>query len=461
MSLDRIIVVGNQQRTQRLVRPFTANLFSADNVEDTLDVINSVGPDMIVIDEWLFGGDTGALIKKISSEFETLAVLAVLKDADDAKAESLMACGALDCINGESDNSRLGRIIDKVKYSQDNRSEEAVFFADDCPASVSIVGKSPSMTNSLKMIKIVAKSACNPVLVIGETGTGKELAAKAIHILRHGSSSKFVAVNCAALTANLLESELFGHVKGSFTSADSEKTGLFEIAENGTIFLDEISEMPLDLQAKLLRVVQEQTFRKVGGTKEIKCNATVIASSNRNLLREVEAGKFRKDLYYRLSVFPITLAPLRHPERKEDIPLLAEYFLRTSVVAPDKTPKIKSLTKLAIETLKNHDWPGNVRELCNVIDRAILMETTDKIGCNNLLLTDDLLMENPESSAICGFKDFSLENAEKELIGRALQESNGQKTRAAALLGITRATLYAKVKQYNIPTANQKVAVSA
>ena len=162
-----------------------------------------------------------------------------------------------------------------------------------------------------------------------------------------------------------------------------------------------------------------------------------------------------------LAVFPITLAPLRHPERKEDIELLAEYFLRTSVIAPDKTPKVRSLTKLAIETLKKHDWPGNVRELCNVIDRAIMMETTDKIGCNNLMITDDLLMENPESSAICGFKDFSLENAEKELIGRALQESNGQKTRAAALLGITRATLYAKVKQYNIPTANQKVAVSA
>ena len=188
-------------------------------------------------------------------------------------------------------------------------------------------GKSEAMTGALKMIKIVAKSACNPVLVIGETGTGKELAAKAVHILRHGSSSKFVAVNCAALTANLLESELFGHVKGSFTSAESEKTGLFEVAENGSIFLDEISEMPLDLQAKLLRVIQEQTFRKVGGTKEIKCNATIIASSNRNLLREVEEGKFRKDLYYRLAVFPITLAPLRHPERKDDIALLAEYFL--------------------------------------------------------------------------------------------------------------------------------------
>jgi DNA-binding NtrC family response regulator len=461
MSLDRIIVVGNQQNTQQLIRPFTSNLFSADNLDDAWDVVSSVNPDMIVIDEWLFGDKVCEFIKKINSKFENLPVLTVLKSRDDAKSESLVSSGAFDCLNGKADDNRLGRIIDKIKYSKTDGESEDTFFADDCPGSVSIVGKSVAMTNTLKMIKIVAKSACNPVLVIGETGTGKELAAKAVHILRHGSSSKFVAVNCAALTANLLESELFGHAKGSFTSAESEKTGLFEVAENGTIFLDEISEMPLDLQAKLLRVIQEQTFRKVGGTKEIKCNATVIASSNRNLLREVEAGKFRKDLYYRLAVFPITLAPLRHPERKDDIELLAEYFLKTSVVAPDKLPKIRSLTKLAIETLKKHDWPGNVRELCNVIDRAILMETTDKIGCNNLMLTDDLLMENPESSAICSFKDFSLENAEKELIGRALQESNGQKTRAAALLGITRATLYAKVKQYNIPTANQKVAVSA
>lgn len=461
MSLDRIIVIGNQQKTQQMIRPFTSNLFSADNLQDAWEVVGSVDPDMIVIDEWLFGDKACEFIKKVNSKFESLPILVVLKSKDDVKADSLVSDGAFDCINGKSDDNRLGRIIDRVIYAKTGKKDQGNFFADDCPASVSIVGKSVAMTETLRKIKIVAKSACNPVLVIGETGTGKELAAKAVHILRHGSSSKFVAVNCAALTANLLESELFGHVKGSFTSAESEKTGLFEVAENGTMFLDEISEMPLELQAKLLRVIQEQTFRKVGGTKEIKCNATIIASSNRNLLREVEEGKFRKDLYYRLAVFPITLAPLRHPERKEDVELLAEYFIRTSVIAPDKTPKIKSLTKLAIETLKKHDWPGNVRELCNVIDRAIMMETTDKIGCNNLMLTDDLLMENPESSAICSFKDFSLENAEKELIGRALQESNGQKTRAAALLGITRATLYAKVKQYNIPTENQKIAVSA
>ncbi len=306
------------------------------------------------------------------------------------------------------------------------------------------------------MIRLVAQSSCNPVLIIGETGTGKELAARAVHILRHGSDRKFVAVNCAALTANLLESELFGHVKGSFTSADRDKTGLLELAAQGTIFLDEISEMPLDLQANLLRVIQEKTFRKVGGLHDITCNATILTSSNRNLLKEVEKGKFRRDLYYRLTICPITLAPLRSSNRKDDIPLLADYFIKNSTICPEKTDKIKGLTKLAIQSLQNHTWPGNVRELRNVIERAILLETTDKIGMTNLIIHPEQGTAENYDPAAPSLSDFSLERAEKELIAKALSEANWQKTKAAALLGITRATLYAKVKQYNIQQAPPK-----
>jgi transcriptional regulator with PAS, ATPase and Fis domain len=306
------------------------------------------------------------------------------------------------------------------------------------------------------MIRLVAKSSCNPILIVGETGTGKELAARAVHILRHGSDTKFVAINCAALTANLLESELFGHVKGSFTSADREKTGLLELAETGSIFLDEISEMPLELQAKLLRVLQEKTFRKVGGLKDISCKATIIASSNRNLFKEVEKGKFRRDLYYRLTICPITLAPLRSSNRKNDIPLLAEYFIKNSTICPDKAGKIKGLTKLASESLQKHHWPGNVRELRNVIERAILLETTDKIGLSNLILQPESIDQDTPEDVTRPINDFSLERAEKELIAKALNESGWQKTRAAGLLGITRATLYAKVKQYNIQQVTAK-----
>jgi transcriptional regulator with PAS, ATPase and Fis domain len=257
------------------------------------------------------------------------------------------------------------------------------------------------------------------------------------------------------LTANLLESELFGHVRGAFTGADKDKTGLLELAGEGTIFLDEISEMPMDLQAKLLRILQEKTFRKVGGINDLVCKATIITSSNRDLRQEVRANRFRRDLYYRLSICPITISPLSSSERRDDIRLLAEYSLKTSTVCPAKAGKITSLTEMCIEALEKHTWPGNVRELRNVIERAILLETTDKIGLSSILIEPDETvspcdeirnMHNPKTSA----GDFSLDKAERELIARALQESGWQKTRAAALLGITRATLYAKVKQHNI-----------
>jgi len=209
--------------------------------------------------------------------------------------------------------------------------------------------------------------------------------------------------------------------------------------------------MQPDLQAKLLRVLQEKTFRKVGGTEQIECKATIIASSNRNLLKEVEAGKFRQDLYYRLSICPICLSPLRCQTRKEDILLLAEFFIRNSTICPEKTGRIKGLTKLAAETLLRHNWPGNVRELRNVIERAILLEASDRIGTSTLILHPEHF-DAPQvvEGFTVGLKDFSLEKAEKELVKKALEEAGWQKTRAASLLGITRATLYAKVKQYNI-----------
>ncbi len=199
-----------------------------------------------------------------------------------------------------------------------------------------------------------------------------------------------------------------------------------------------------------MRVLQEKSFRKVGGVKNIVCKASIMASSNRNLNDEVRVNRFRRDLYYRLNVSPITLTPLRSPERREDIRLLAEYFLETSTICPEKRNKITSLTQLAIEALEKHDWPGNVRELSNVIERAILLETTEKIGLSGIVIDPTECSRVSGSPTTNLIKGFSLAKAERELISRALQETGWQKTRAAALLGITRATLYAKVKQYNI-----------
>lgn len=453
MAVEKILVVGRHPKAHTLARPFTRKLFAADDAGDIWQLIDSVEPNLILFDADIPHDDIYETLLALKERGLGMPVVFVCANHDHQTADELVNAGAYNYLLGYDDTARMGQIIDHVEHPQSVL--ESRFFVEDCPSKVSIVGKSQAIEKTLRMIRTVAASNCNPILIVGETGTGKELAARAVHIVRHGSDQKFVAINCAALTANLLESELFGHVKGSFTSADREKTGLLELAGGGTVFLDEVSEMPFDLQAKLLRVLQERTFRKVGGTEEIECKATIIATSNRSLLKEVDKGRFRRDLYYRLSICPITLAPLRSQSRRDDIPLLAEYFILNSEICPEKKGKIKGMTKLAAETLLRHVWPGNVRELRNVIDRAILLENSDRIGTSTLMLHPEYFEEETcipgEQPMISeGLMDFSLEKAEKELVKKALEQAGWQKTRAAALLGITRATLYAKVKQYNI-----------
>jgi DNA-binding NtrC family response regulator len=464
MNSHKFVVVTKDPDTQRLAQRYGEEVFGADDPTEALDVIRMVEPDLVLYDHRFGPNRIGKLLNQTHDT--AVPIVVVGEDGDsDAASDEFIKAGAAGYLQGSKDYDRMEQIVNRIVNESDvvgiespqvdciaTTQEQELnqrFFAEDIACSVSMVGKSKAMLGSLKMIKLVAGSCCNPVLIVGETGTGKELVAKAVHALRH-PQEPFVAVNCAALTATLLESELFGHVRGSFTGADRDKTGLLELAGAGTLLLDEISEMPVDLQAKLLRVLQERSFRKVGGIKKITCKATIMASSNRNLKNEVQSNRFRRDLYYRLNISPIVLAPLRSPERKEDIKLLAEYFLRTSVICPEKRNKVTSLTKLAVENLEKHDWPGNVRELRNVIERAMLLETTDKIGLSGIVFDPTECNHASDSPTDGLIKGFSLANAERELIARALNETGWQKTRAAALLGITRATLYAKVKQYNI-----------
>lgn len=466
MSSRRIVAVSNDPDVQLLAEQCGHEVFLTDDPRDALDVVHRLYPNLVLLDHRFGRAQIEEFLRRADNYLTDVPVVIVGDDGCDTGFSAEWAqMGAHDYLRGRQDCNELERIIETIegKGGKDERNTEQIddlspadwktslsrFFAEDLAGSVSMAGKSPAVLSALKMIRLVAGSRCNPILIVGETGTGKELAAKAVHTLRH-PNDKFVAVNCAALTATLLESELFGHVRGAFTGADRDKTGLLELAGSGTLLLDEISEMPTDLQAKLLRVLQERTFRKVGGVKDITCSATLIASSNRNLKAELQANRFRRDLYYRLDVSPIVLAPLRSPQRSSDVSLLAEYFLKVSAICPEKRNKVTSLTRLAVEALENHDWPGNVRELRNVIDRAILLETTDKIGLSGIVIdpTDcAAASENPAAGLV---KGFSLAKAERELISRALHETGWQKTRAAALLGITRATLYAKVKQYNI-----------
>jgi DNA-binding NtrC family response regulator len=447
MILEKVVTVGKETEVQQLAAQVGRQVFAADDYKEALEVIKRVNPELVLLERQFAQEFCNA-----SDKNHDVCIAVIDTDENSTHSgEQFIRMGAHYYLRGKQDYQQLQEIISKIKNKLENfvsTDEKNKFFADDLAASVCMVGNSEAAKHTLRMIKIVANSQCNPLLIVGETGTGKEVAARAVHSIRH-PNQRFVAVNCAALTANLLESELFGHVKGAFTGADSDKTGLLELAGEGTIFLDEITEMPTDLQAKLLRVLQEKTFRKVGGTKEINCRATIIASSNRNLKSEVKANRLRSDLYYRLNIFPIIIAPLRAPERQEDIPLLIKYFLKTLCTHPEKT-KITAVTKLAMEVLIKHDWPGNVRELRNVIERAVLLETTDKIGLSSIVLDPIEFRWFYDNATPDKIKDFSLAKAEQELILKALQSVNWQKTQAAELLGISRATLYAKVKQYSI-----------
>ncbi len=420
--------------------------------------------------------ETLALLGELASAPARPRTVVAAAGASAGEAVELMKAGACDVITQPLSADVLGRLAEGIAEDIDRVGGKLErFFCEDAPPGVAMVGRSDGAAETLRMLRLVAESRCNPVLVTGETGTGKELAARAVHAWRCGDPEKFVAVNCAALTANLLESELFGHVRGAFTGADRDKTGLLELAGTGTIFLDEISEMAPDLQAKLLRVLQERTFRKVGGTTDLPCEATVVASSNRDLPAEVRAGRFRKDLYYRLAVFPVALQPLRAARRREDVPLLAEYFLATSDIR--RGPRATDLTAGARRKLLAHDWPGNVRELRNVIDRALILAGGEKIEAEHVAFDLGAAVADepaPPSSPPADTpatppceepaprrprKDFSLETAEREFILRALKETGWQRTRAAALLGITRATLHAKLKRYDIqpPEAGKKL----
>jgi two-component system NtrC family response regulator len=455
MLLEKVVVIGKDLTTVDSVRTIAAQVFAADDVSDAWELIPSISPEFIILDPSVASDQLENFFALRSKKNINVPAAAVVQNASESSKQDLLSAGAIDVV-GPDQLDRMPQLAQLAK----NFNSQQIPSPKPCDEIDFIVGSSDSTRKTLDLIKLVAKSRCNPVLVIGESGTGKELAARAVHQLRHGRDSVFVGINCAALTASLLESELFGHVKGAFTGADRDKIGLLELAQDGTIFLDEISEMPLDLQAKLLRVLQEKTFRKVGGIKEIACRATIVASSNKNLFKESQSNKFRQDLYYRLAVCPITIAPLRSASRCVDITVLAQHFLQTSGICPEKCGKITGFTKLALEALQRHTWPGNIRELKNVIERAIILETTDKIGTSSLVFNPE---QDPDqqSSSTAPVSDFSLERAEKELISRALLQSGYQKTRAASLLGITRATLYAKVKQYDIKLPESAIPVMA
>lgn len=348
-----------------------------------------------------------------------------------------MQCGAFDYLVKGDDNDKLipsvSRVMQKIGMqkrieSLENRLEEKYSFA-------SILGRSALLREAIHLAEKVAPTD-STVLLEGETGAGKELFAQAVHTGSPRKSFPFVAVNCSAFPKDLLESELFGHKKGAFTGAAYDKKGLFQEAHTGTLFLDEIGEMNPDLQAKLLRVLETQTFMRIGDTKPVKVNVRIIAATNRNLKAESDSGNFRADLYYRLSSFRIEVPALRN--RTEDIEILANHFLH--YYASRVRRRITGIEPAFLNALKQHTWKGNIRELKNVIERAVIL-------CEGTTLAVELLPEElirPANTT----DTFSLAEAEKKHIWMVLQHTRGNKTRAAELLGIGLTTLYRKIEEY-------------
>ena len=309
-----------------------------------------------------------------------------------------------------------------------------------------IVGKSKKMQHLFTQIQAAAAGDIT-VLIQGETGTGKELVAKSIHDNSQRKAGPFIAINCAAIPAELIENELFGHEPGAFTGAIAQQIGQFEHANTGTLFLDEIGDMPLTLQAKLLRVLQEREFWRIGGTSTISIDIRVLAATNQDLENAIRDGYFRPDLYYRLSAFSITVPPLR--ERREDIPILADHFLKKSAAAAEKS--IRAISPDALQVLTQHGFPGNVRELKNAIERAVLYETTDLLQPQSLLLHQT---QEDSQAATEGSADTTvilpLDEVEQRAIIHALKVMDNNISDTARALGIGRNTLYRKLKQYNL-----------
>jgi transcriptional regulator with GAF, ATPase, and Fis domain len=308
-----------------------------------------------------------------------------------------------------------------------------------------IVGSSSALQRVLSLVAKVAPTDAS-VLVTGETGTGKELIARAIHRQSRRSSRAFVSVNCAAIPRDLIASELFGHEKGSFTGALQRRLGRFELAEGGTIFLDEVGELPMETQIALLRVLQEHEFERVGGTRSIRTNVRVIAATNRNLHAAIAAGTFRSDLFYRLNVFPIDMPPLQ--ERREDIPVLVEYFVDHCARKVGKN--IQGITKESLDLLRSYPWPGNIRELQNVIERSVIMCETENFSLDKTWLAEQPLATEPKIPLDLSEK---LAAQEKEMIEVALRESAGRvfgPSGAATKLGMARSTLESKIRSLKI-----------
>ena len=427
----------------------------AGSVADGIKQFNAELPAAVLLDIDLPDGSGLDVLREIKREHPEAIAIMITGNVHVDNTISALRGGAYDFIAKPINLEELRITIRNALETRHLRREVAQTRKERAREFnfSQIVGESPAMKKMLGLAAKVAESEVASVLLQGESGTGKDLVAKAIHYGSQRADGPFVAVNCAALPATLIESELFGYEKGAFTDAKARKEGLFEQAEGGTLLLDEIGELELSLQAKLLRVLEEGAFRRVGGLKDIPLDVRVLAASNRDLKAESEAGRFRLDLYYRLSIIQIDIPALR--ERGDDVLLLSQHYVDT-IGAKLRRRKITGLAPEAVAIFRKYDWPGNVRELRNVIERALILEDADQITPEylpgSLLMSTRMQPVSSDSSEdsprfVLPSEGISLDEAELSFVRQAIQRSGGNQTRAAELLGISRDQLRYRLKK--------------
>lgn len=395
-------------------------------------------PHIVLCDVKLPDGDGVSFVKELKAKYPLVEIILLTAFGNIPDGVQAIKNGAFDYITKGNDNDRIVPLLYQAYEKARAQKKSAVKIKEKGAYTFDeIIGQSPLIKQAVQLAQKIAPAGAN-VLLLGETGTGKEVFANAIHAHSRRHDKAIVAINCSAFARDLLEGELFGHKAGAFTGATKDKKGLIELADGGTLFLDEIGEMNIDLQAKLLRVIENGEFIKLGDVKTTKVNVRIIAATNRDLLRSITEGSFREDLYYRLNVFSISLPPLR--EHAEDIPELARHFL--SYYAAKEDRPVLHINKEALQLLQQYPWKGNIRELRNVLERATIMADGDTI------LPEHLPFEIQKQSA--GSSNLTLASVEKDHIQKVLRYTNGNKTKTAVLLGIGLTTLYRKMEEYRI-----------
>lgn len=446
---EKILIVDDEigilDTVSEILKDEGYDTFTAENAEDALNIIEKQEIDLVFLDVWLPKMSGIEALKKLKEKDSQIPVIMISGHANIEIAVQAIKLGAFDFLEKPPSMERVILTTERALQFK-NLEKENIKLRSSITKKYELIGSSNAMKRIKTQIEMVAKGDSR-VLIFGESGTGKELVARMIHSLSQRANAPFVEVNCAAMPQELIESELFGHEKGAFTGAIEKKLGKFELANGGSLFLDEVGDMSLLTQAKLLRVIETQKFQRVGGTKDITVNVRIISATNKELTEEIKKGSFREDLYWRLNVVPIYLPSLR--KRKEDIPELINYFIEE--FNREKGWKIKKIDNKAMKMLQEYDWTGNVRELKNAVERLMIMiphETIDISDIENL----GIIVERTKKESYFSYITLkeAKESFERDFILRKLKENNWNMTKTAELIGIERSNLYKKIKSLGI-----------